>query len=338
MTTPPAGGPDLRVRIGALELANPVMPASGCFGPELGQLLDLNVLGALVTKTVFPDPRSGNPAHRLGETDAGMLNSVGIPRDGAAGFVRRLLPAYREWRPPTIVSLGGLSEDEYFLVADRLASVPGIAAFEVNVSCPNLEAGGHELGAVPAAVERVIRGVVDRVHVPVLAKLTPNVTSIADIARAAEAGGASGLTAINAVLGLGVDARKRKARIGTTTAGLTGPAIKPIALRCVWQASRAVSIPVIGVGGIATVEDAVEFLLAGAAAIQVGSATFTRPDTMQRIIGGLAAWLAEEGIDRVSDLTGAMQVGAASHDLGVGRLDAVADMSASATRSPVPRG
>jgi dihydroorotate dehydrogenase (NAD+) catalytic subunit len=324
------------VRIGALELANPVMPASGCFGPELGQLVDLNVLGAMVTKTVFPDPRSGNPAHRLGETYGGMLNSVGIPSDGAASFVRRLLPAYLAWRPPTIVSLGGLSEEEYFVVAERLAEVPGIAGFEVNVSCPNLEAGGHELGAVPAAVERVIRGVVDRVGVPVLAKLTPNVTSIADIARAAEAGGAAGVTAINAVLGLGVDPRKRQARIGTTTAGLTGPAIKPIALRCVWQASRAVSIPVIGVGGICTVEDVIEFLLAGATAIQVGSATFTRPDTMPRIIEGLSAWLAEEAIERVGDLTGALQLGAAHHDLAVGGLDAVADASASATVSPVP--
>jgi dihydroorotate dehydrogenase (NAD+) catalytic subunit len=330
--SPRAGAaPDLRVRIGSLELANPVMPASGCFGPELGQLVDLNVLGALVTKTVFPDPRSGNPAHRLGETYAGMLNSVGIPSDGAAGFVRHLLPAYLAWRPPTIVSLGGLSEEEYFVVAERLAPIPGIAGFEVNVSCPNLEAGGHELGAVPAAVERVVRGVVERVTVPVLAKLTPNVTSIADIARAAENGGAAGVTAINAVLGIGVDARKRQPRIGTTTAGLTGPAIKPIALRCVWQASRAVSIPVIGVGGIGTVEDVVEFLLAGATAVQVGSATFTRPDTMSRIVDGLAGWLSEEGFERVGDLTGALQLGAAHHDLAGGGLDAVPDASASAS-------
>jgi dihydroorotate dehydrogenase (NAD+) catalytic subunit len=329
--------PDLRVRIGSLELANPVMPASGCFGPEVGQLVDLNVLGALVTKTVFPNPRSGNPAHRLGETYGGMLNSVGIPSDGAAGFVRDLLPAYLAWQPPTIVSLGGLSEEEYFVVAERLAGVPGIAGFEVNVSCPNLEAGGHELGAVPAAVERVVRGVVDRVRVPVLAKLTPNVTSIADIARAAEAGGAAGVTAINAVLGVGVDARKRQAVIGTTTAGLTGPAIKPIALRCVWQAARAVSIPVVGVGGIVTAEDVVEFLLVGATAVQVGSATFTRPDTMGRVIEGLSAWLTEEGIGSVGELTGTVRLGAAHHDLAIGGLDAVADASASASASPVPR-
>ncbi len=331
--------PDLRVRIGSLELANPVMPASGCFGPELGQLVDLNRLGALVTKTVFAGPRSGNPAHRLGETYAGMLNSVGIPSDGAAAFVRDLLPAYRAWNPPTIVSLGGLSEEEYFVAADRLAGVDGIAAFEVNVSCPNLEAGGHELGAVPSAVERVIRGVVDRVDVPVIAKLTPNVTSIADIARAAEAGGASAVTAINAVLGLAVDARTRKAKIGTTTAGLTGPAIKPIALRCVWQAARAVSIPVIGVGGIATVDDAIEFLLVGATAIQVGSATFTRPDTMHQIIAGLSDRLAADGIASVTELTGGLLMGAAHHDLAAeGVLElGVLDASAPATGSSVPR-
>jgi dihydroorotate dehydrogenase (NAD+) catalytic subunit len=309
--------PSLAVRLGSLELNSPVMPASGCFGPDLGQIIDLNRLGALVTKTVFADPRSGNPAHRLGESHGGMLNSVGIPSDGAEAFVRDLLPQYRSWSPPTIVSLGGLTENEYWLAADRLAAVDGIAAFEVNVSCPNLEAGGHELGAVPEAVERVVRGVVSRVSVPVFAKLTPNVTSIAAIAQASEAGGASAITAINAVLGLAVDSRTRRSRIGTTTAGLTGPAIKPIALRCVWQAANAVSIPVIGVGGIATVDDAIEFILAGATAVQIGSATFTRPDTMVQIADGLETRLEAMGVGHVSDLVGALEVGAGHHDLSM---------------------
>lgn len=308
-------GPDLRVRIGSLELANPVMPASGCFGPELGQIVDLNSLGALVTKTVFADPRSGNPAHRLDETYGGMLNSVGIPSDGAEAFVERLLPRYLAWSPPTIVSIGGLTVEEYFDAADRLAGVPGIAAFEVNVSCPNLEAGGLEIGAVPEIVERVIAGVVARSPVPVIAKLTPNVTSIAAIARAAEAGGATALSAVNALQGMAVDARTRRARIGATTAGLTGPAIKPIALRCVWQASRAVSIPVIGIGGIADVDDALEFLLAGASAIQVGSATFTRPDTMVRLVDGLRQRLAEEGVASVGELVGTLDTRSSEHDL-----------------------
>ena len=307
--------PTLAVRIGPLELANPVMPASGCFGPELGAIVDLDRLGALVTKTVFAEPRSGNPAHRLEETWGGMLNSVGIPSDGAEAFVAELLPRYLAWSPPTIVSIGGLTVEEYFTAADRLAGVNGIAAFEINISCPNLEAGGLEIGAIPETVERVVGGVVERSPVPVIAKLTPNVTSIASIARAAEAGGATALSAVNALQGMAIDARTRRAKIGATTAGLTGPAIKPVALRCVWQASRAVSIPVIGIGGIATVDDAIEFLLAGATAVQVGTATFTRPDTMLRIIDDLPGRLAADGIADVNDLVGRLETGAAHHDL-----------------------
>lgn len=309
------GRPNLAVRLGRLELANPVMPASGCFGPELGALVDLDRLGALVTKTVFAAPRSGNPAHRLAETYGGMLNSVGIPTAGVDAFVTELLPRYRAWAPPLIVSIGGLTVESYFDVAERLADVPGIAAFEVNVSCPNLEAGGLEIGAVPEVVARVVRGVVERARVPVIAKLTPNVTSIAAIAQAAEAGGATALTAVNAVMAMAIDARTRRAATGTGTGGLTGPAIKPIALRCVWQAARAVAIPVIGVGGIATVDDAVEFLLAGASAIQIGSATFTRPDTLLRIIEGLERWLADAGMADVRELVGALELGPAAHDL-----------------------
>jgi dihydroorotate dehydrogenase (NAD+) catalytic subunit len=307
--------PDLSVRIGSLALANPIMPASGCFGPELGPIVDLDRLGALVTKTVFAEPRSGNPAHRLGETWGGMLNSVGIPSDGAEAFVSELLPRYLAWSPPTIVSIGGLTVEEYFDAADRLAGVKGIAAFEVNISCPNLEAGGLEIGAIPETVERVIAGVVERSPVPVIAKLTPNVTSVTAIARAAEAGGATALSAINALQGMAVDARTRRAQIGATTAGLTGPAIKPVALRCVWQASRAVSIPVIGIGGIASVDDVVEFLLAGATAVQVGSATFTRPDTMVRLVDGLERRLVADALPSVAALTGKLDTRASEHDL-----------------------
>jgi dihydroorotate dehydrogenase (NAD+) catalytic subunit len=308
-------GPSLGVDLGPLHLINPVMPASGCFGPELGAIVDLDRLGALVTKTVFADPRSGNPAHRLDETWGGMLNSVGIPSSGAVAFIEELLPRYRAWAPPTIVSIGGLTVEEYFTAAARLAGVDGIAAFEVNISCPNLEAGGLEIGAVPEIVERVVAGVVERSPVPVIAKLTPNVTSVAAIARAAEAGGATALSAVNALQGMAIDVVTRRARIGATTAGLTGPAIKPVALRCVWQASRAVSIPVIGIGGIASVADAIEFLLAGATAIQVGSATFTRPDTMIRIVDELPERLTALNVGDVRDLVGALETGPAAHDL-----------------------
>jgi dihydroorotate dehydrogenase (NAD+) catalytic subunit len=306
--------PRSAVRIGSLELANPVMPASGCFGPELGQLIDLNQLGALVTKTIFFGPRSGNPAHRLAETYGGMLNSVGIPSPGVEVFLTDILPRYTAWQPPTIVSIGGLTVGEYFQVADRLAGVPEIDALEVNISCPNLEAGGLEIGAVPATVEEVLRGVVDRSTVPVIAKLTPNVTSIADIARAAEAGGATAISAINAVMGMEIDLRTRRAEIGATTAGWSGPAIKPLALRMVWQAANAVSLPVIGIGGIATAEHALEFILAGASAVQIGSASFTHPDTLVRVASDIDKWLEEHEVDLV-DLVGTLQVGPAQHEL-----------------------
>ncbi len=312
MSTPP---PDLSIELGSLALRNPIMPASGCFGPELGDVVDLERLGAMVTKTVFAEPRSGNPAHRLAETYAGMLNSVGIPSRGAEAFIAELLPRYRTWSPPLIVSIGGLTIAAYLEIAARLAGVAGIAAFEVNVSCPNLEAGGLEIGAVPEVVEAVVRGVVERVDVPVIVKLTPNVTSIAAIARAAEAGGATAITAVNALMGMAIDGRTRRTRTGTPTAGFTGPAIKPVALRCVWQVAQAVAIPVIGVGGIATVDDVLEFLLAGASAVQVGSATFTRPDTMLRIVTALETRLADDGVASVRDLIGALEPGPSAHDL-----------------------
>lgn len=308
--------PRLAVTIApGLELANPVMPASGCFGPELGAIVDLDHLGALVTKTIFLNPRSGNPAHRVTETHGGMLNSVGIPSRGVGAFVDELLPRYAAYRPPTIVSIGGLSIEEYFDVADRLADVPHVAALELNISCPNLEAGGLEIGANPHHVERVVRGVVDRVQVPVISKLTPNVTSITDIARASEAGGAAAVTAINAIVGMAVDLRGRRTQLGNNTGGLTGPATKALALRMVWQVARAISLPVIGVGGICTAEDALEFLVVGATAVQVGTATFTRPDTMLRIISGLRAWLAREGVADVRELIGSLQTGPAGHGL-----------------------
>ncbi len=314
MTETPAR-PSLAVHVGELRLQNPVMPASGCFGPELGALIDLNRLGALVTKTVFYHPRSGNPAHRLGETYGGMLNSVGIPSRGIESFLADLLPRYTAWRAPTIVSIGGLTVHEYFELADRLVGVPGIAALEVNISCPNLEAGGLEIGANPHTVEQVIRGVVDRSRVPVIAKLTPNVTSIVEIARASEAAGATAVSAINAPVGMSIDVRTRTTDIGGITGGLTGPAIKPIALRMVWQVARSVSIPVIGIGGIATAGDALEFLLAGATAVQVGSATFTRPDSMLRVLDGLYEQLQHEGVADVNDYIGTVRIAPAAHDL-----------------------
>ncbi|HEX5465343.1 MAG TPA: dihydroorotate dehydrogenase [Candidatus Limnocylindrales bacterium] len=295
--------PDLSLDIGSLHLANPVMPASGCFGPELGDLIDLDRLGALVTKTIFFDRRSGNPADRLTETGGVMLNSVGIPSPGIDGFLTSVLPRYVASSPPTIVSIGGLTIGEYERVAARLDGVSGIAAIEVNISCPNLEAGGLEIGSDPMAVEAVVRSVVARTSVPIIAKLTPNVTSIVEIAQAAEAGGATAVSAINTLLGLGVSLEARRPLLGNGAGGVSGPAIKPVALRMVSEVAQAVRIPVIGVGGIATARDALQFLAVGAAAVQVGTATFTHPDSMLRVIDGIEAWMRERGLHSLGQIT-----------------------------------
>ncbi len=309
---------DLHVRIGALELPTPIMPASGCFGPELGALVDLDRLGALVTKTIFFEPRAGNPAHRLGETAAGMLNSVGIPSIGVERFLVETLPRFTRWSPPTIVSIGGLSVEEYWRLAERLADVPEIDALELNISCPNLEAGGHEIGADPRAVEAVVSGVRRRTSLPIIVKLTPNVTSIVETARAAEGAGADALSAVNALLGMSADARRGIAPLGTVTGGLTGPAIKPVAQRAVLQVVREVSIPVIGVGGIASIGDLVEYLLIGATAVQVGSATFTHPDTMLRLTDELAAWMRERGHASLDEIRATLDTGGVRHELASG--------------------
>lgn len=298
-------GVDLSVRIGGLTLANPVMPASGCFGPELAELVPTHRLGAVVTKTVFADPRPGNPAHRLTETSHGMLNSVGIPSGGAAAFVRDGLPAYRRLGVPVVVSVGGLSESEYWRVADELAGTAA-DAFEVNVSCPNLERGGVPIGADAGALRRVVAGVVARADVPVLVKLAPDLAAIDASARAAADAGATAVTVCNSFPSLAVDPVARAPRLGNGVGGLSGPAVKPMVLRLVWQAARAVDIPVIGCGGIAGVDDVAEFLVAGASAVQVGTATFARPFAMAEIVRDLPAMARRLGIDRLTDLIGTL--------------------------------
>lgn len=329
------GRVDLRVRLGDLELANPVMPASGCFGPELGSVIPLPRLGAVVTKTVFAARRSGNPAHRLAETPAGMLNSVGIPSPGLDGFRADVLPAYQASGAPVIVSLGGLSVQEYWELAEALGG-EDVAAFEVNVSCPNLEHGGLEIGADPRAVEKVVAGVVDRTDKPVVAKLTPNVTSVADIAAAAEAGGAAALTVANTFIGLAIDLAHRRPVLGNTVGGLSGPAVKPLALRLVWEAARRCGVPVIGCGGIRTAYDVAEFLVAGASAVQVGTATFTRPDTMIRILDELPDVVGGLGAHSVAELVGTLRT-PDGHDADPGRRPAAADGREATTRQHTDR-
>lgn len=297
---------DLSVAIGTLTLKNPVMPASGCFGPELGSLVPLHELGALVTKTVFSSVRSGNPSHRLTEAPRGMLNSVGIPSPGAEGFRRDVLPRYNAAGVPVIVSVGGLTIQEYWTITEELRD-DEYAGIEVNVSCPNLEKGGLEIGTDPPTIERVVRGVVERTDRPVLVKLTPSVTSIASIAAAAEAGGAAALTVANTFPGMAVDTRRRRAVLGATSGGLSGPAVRPMALRLVYLVAKAVQIPVVGCGGICTARDVVEFAMAGATAVQVGTANFTRPFVMAEIVRDLPRELERLGFMKLVDLIGSLE-------------------------------
>jgi dihydroorotate dehydrogenase (NAD+) catalytic subunit len=303
--TAPARPAALSVRLGDLELANPVMPASGCFGPELADLVPVHRLGAVVTKTVFAEQRPGNRAHRLGESAHGMLNSVGIPSRGVHGFARTDLPAYQRLGVPVVVSVGGLSEGEYWRVTEELAGTEH-AAVEVNVSCPNLERGGVTLGSDVDAVRRVVAGVVARTEVPVLVKLSPDLATIDAAARAAQEAGATAVTVCNSFPGLAVAPETRRAKLGNGTGGLSGPAIKPLALRLVWQAAQAVTIPVVGCGGIATAHDVVEFLVAGASAVQIGTATFARPFVMTEIVHELPALADRLGVTRLTDLVGTL--------------------------------
>ncbi|RNE63963.1 dihydroorotate dehydrogenase [Cryobacterium tepidiphilum] len=304
-TPPGPGAADLSIELGGLLLTNPVMPASGCFGPELAPLFPLAALGAVVTKTVFAEHRAGNPAHRLTETSYGMLNSVGIPSPGSESFRNGLLRRYQESGTHVVVSIGGLLTPEYYTVAEDLAE-EDIAAFEVNVSCPNLERGGLAIGTSPERVAEVVAGVLERVSRPVFVKLTPTVSAIGAVARAAEDAGAAAVTVANSFSGMSVNIHSRASTLGTGAGGYTGPGIKPLALKLVRDAAAAVDIPVIGCGGISTAEDVAEFLIAGATAVQVGTATFTRPTSMADIIRDLGPLCGRLGVSRVAELIGTL--------------------------------
>jgi len=294
----------MSVNIGALELANPVIPASGCFGIELSPFTNLSLLGAIVPKTIFYEPRKGNPSPRTNETIGGMLNSVGIPSKGVDSFLKSNLPDYKKIGPPIIVSIGGLSINSYFDLAERLNEVPEIAAIELNVSCPNLEDGGLEIGSDPKNIAKVVKGVVDRYSKPVITKLTPNVTSITDLAIAAESSGSTAISLINTLGAMGIDNKTKRSATGTLTSGLSGPAIRPIALKMVWQVSQQVTIPIIGMGGITNTSTALEFIIAGASAIGVGTVNFTNPNIMVEIIKGLESYVQTMGLNHILDIRG----------------------------------
>ena len=299
----------LDLRLGPLGLANPIMVASGTFGyaREMAGLVDLGRLGAILPKTITLSPRPGNPPPRSVETTAGMLNSIGLDNDGVEAFIERQLPYLAALPTAILVSVAGKTQEEFVELATRLDGVPGVAALELNISCPNVT-GGVDFGIDPALCERVVAGVRSRCSLPILAKLTPNVTDVRVIARAAEAGGADAISLINTCLGMAIDWRRRRPRLGAGMGGLSGPAIKPIAVRAVYQVAQAVDVPLVGIGGIASVDDVMEFLVAGATAVQIGTANFYRPTVSIEILDALPAALAEAGATCVADVVGTLQL------------------------------
>ncbi|MBU4271912.1 MAG: dihydroorotate dehydrogenase [Planctomycetes bacterium] len=301
-------GVRLDVQLGRLRLANPVLVASGTFGyaREMAGLVDLKRLGGIVPKTITQQPRAGNPPPRTVETAAGMLNSIGLDNDGVEAFIARQLPYLAALGPAVIVSIAGKSSEEFVQLAQRLQEADGIDAVELNVSCPNVS-GGTDFGADPSLCERVVASVRRACSYPILAKLTPNVTNVAEIARAAEAAGADALSLVNTCLGMAVDWRRRRPVLGNVFGGLSGPAIKPIALRIVYQVARVVKIPLVGIGGIASIDDAMEFFVAGAGAVQIGTANFYDPTATMRILDSLPAALAELRAKSVGEVVGTIE-------------------------------
>ncbi len=300
----------LAVEVGGVRLANPVIAASGTFGygVEMAEAgVELSRLGGLVTKGISLAPREGNPPPRICETACGMLNAIGLANVGLERFLAEKLPRLAGVGTAVIVNLYGESVEEFVALARALAGREEVAALELNLSCPNVAAGGMAFGVDPEAVEGITRAVKQVAGQPVWVKLTPNLSDIVAVARAAEAGGADAVCLINTLLGMAIDARARRPRLGNVVGGLSGPAIKPVALRMVWQVAQAVEVPVVGMGGIVRGEDAAEFLLAGARAVQVGTANFLRPDACLQVVDELHAFCAEQGVEDVNRLVGALE-------------------------------
>ncbi|MCC7364431.1 MAG: dihydroorotate dehydrogenase [Dehalococcoidia bacterium] len=289
-----------------LALRNPVMTASGTFswGFEFAKQFDINALGAVVSKGVTIAPRAGNQQPRVAETPAGMLNSIGLQNVGLDEVITELAPKWAKWDVPVIVNVAGDTIDEFGEMAAALDGLPGIAALELNISCPNVDIGGIEIGQDPEASARATRAAVRNTDLPVIVKLTPNVTDPVKLALAVEAEGAAAICAINTVLGLAIDTKRRRPVLPRARGGLSGPAIKPVALRIVYDVAKAVRVPVIGCGGIRTGEDAIEFLMAGASAVQVGTATFADPRAPLDVLDGIEAWCAREGVEDLREIIG----------------------------------
>lgn len=298
--------PDLSVELAGIRLRNPVIAASGTFGygEEFARFVDLKRIGAVVVKGTSAKPIAGNAPPRLFPTPSGMLNSIGLENVGVDAFIRDKMPFLRDAGCAVIVNVFGFAEDEYIEVVEKLNGCEGISAYELNISCPNTERGGMVFGTDPILTRGLTKTLKSRSRRPLIVKLSPNVTDIAEMARAAEDGGADALSVANTYLAMAIDTETFKPRIGNITGGLSGPAIRPITLRMVYQCAKAVKIPVIGLGGIFSAEDAVEYFLAGASAIQVGTANFHDPQAPLRVLEGLAKFLEKRGLSSVRDLVG----------------------------------
>jgi dihydroorotate dehydrogenase (NAD+) catalytic subunit len=301
--------PRMEVSIGKLKLRNPVMTASGTFGygEEYAPYVDLNRLGALIVKGISLEPRAGNPPPRIMETEGGMLNAIGLENVGVSVFIRDKIPFLRNYNVPVIVNIFGESLDEYRRVAEILGRTEGVHALEVNISCPNVEKGGLVFGCDPDLCYGITRAIKAVTDLPVIVKLTPNVTDIAALAMCCEAGGADAVSLINTLKGMSVDVERRAPHLSHVTGGLSGPAVKPVALRMVWEVVKKVSIPVIGIGGIMTAEDALAFLIVGARAVQVGTANFINPRATMDILEGIEAYLPRYGMGDVNELIGSFK-------------------------------
>ncbi len=312
MTASPATGsrgPDLSVRFAGIQLKNPVIAASGTFGygVEFEDIVHLEKLGGLVVKGLSKHPMAGHPPPRLYETAAGMLNAIGLQNIGARAFIEEKLPKLRKVKNLVVfANVFGYTRADYEHTIQILNEGEGIAAYELNVSCPNTAQGGIQFGSDPRSLDEVVNAAKRSAQRPLIVKLSPNVTSIAQMARVAEEAGADAISLVNTFLAMAIDAETRKPRIANVTAGLSGPAIKPIALRMVYDASKAVKIPVIGMGGISTAADIVEYMLAGATAVQVGTASFWDPVATEKIVGELESWCVAHDLERVAELTGAL--------------------------------
>jgi len=301
---------DTRVKIGSLLLENPVLVASGTFGygDECLDLVDVNKLGGIVTKSLSMKPRDGNPPVRIVETPGGMLNSIGLANIGVHRFISEKLPHLRKMETAIIVNIAASSVEEYCSVLSTLEAEEGVDAYEINVSCPNVKEGGLNFGTKREMTFEITRRLRELTKRPLIIKLTPNVTHVAEFARAAADGGADAISLINTLVGMAVDIRTRKPKLATTTGGLSGPAIKPVALAKVYEASQAVKIPIIGIGGIMTAEDALEFLIVGASAVEIGTANFINPAVGVMIAEGITEYCRQHNIGQVTSLTGSIQV------------------------------